>query len=105
MQLANILDIECMQVDIGKYEGRIGSLSYRLNQKDENIRLCPLDDNGSSLCCDIDESKIDSYLGNDKVRFNSLINSKSTSRIRINKMQKKRTHPIRCFEFFVKFIN
>lgn len=52
-------------------------------------KMCPLYDNGSSLCCYIEESKIDSYLGKDKSRFNSLIDSKSRSRIRIEKYEKK----------------
>lgn len=164
MELAELVDIECMKVDIGICNDRVGSLSYRINeknenliegvqlinkyypdynpeilydeireeyyslemilksledydfqkdflqipifdfiigntdrhqnnwailQKDERIRLCPLYDNGSSLCCYIREQNIDSYLGNDRVRFNSLINSKSTSRIKIDKKLKK----------------
>lgn len=177
MQLAQLLNIECMEVDIGRYEGRIGSLSYRINkkdenliegiqlinkyypnynpeilydevneeyyslemilnslqeydfqkeffkipifdfligntdrhqnnwailQKDDNVRLCPLYDNGSSLCCYIGENNIDSYLGNDKVRFNSLINSKSTSRIRIDKKIKKEPTQLSVLKFLLE---
>ena len=46
-------------------------------------------DNGSSLCCYLLESNLDSYLGNDKIRFQSLVNTKSRSRIRIDKYNKK----------------
>lgn len=163
-EIAKLIDINCMNVDIGNYDSRLGSLSYRINNNNENliegiqlinkyypnynpetlydsekeeyysldmilhsldeydfkldflkilvfdfligntdrhqnnwailkyghsIRLCPLYDNGSSLCCYIKEENIDSYLGNDKVRFMSLVDSKSTSRIRINKIKKK----------------
>ena len=51
--------------------------------------LCPIYDNGSSLCCYIPEEKIDGYLGNDRVRLDSIINSKWKSRIRIDKKSKK----------------
>lgn len=177
MQLAKLLNIECMKVDIGSYEDRIGSLSYRINKKDENliegiqlinkyypnynpltlydeineeyysmnmilrslqdydfqkeffkipifdfligntdrhqnnwailqkdddVTLCPLYDNGSSICCYIDESKINGYLGNDRVRFNSLIDSKSTSRIRIDKKTKKEPRHLTVFKFLLE---
>lgn len=177
MQLAELLNIECMKVDVGSFDDRIGSLSYRINkkgenliegiqlinkyypnydpltlydevneeyysmdmiikslqdydfqkeffkipifdfligntdrhqnnwailQKDDDIRLCPLYDNGSSLCCYIDESKIKGYLGNDEVRFNSLIDSKSTSRIRINKKCKKEPTHLNVIRFLLE---
>jgi len=54
--------------------------------EDKSVRLrwCPLYDNGSSLCCYIDEEEISELLGNDKVRFESVVDSKSRSLIRIN---------------------
>jgi hypothetical protein len=174
MEIAKLVDIECMKVDIGKYDNRVGSLSYRINkdgenlvegiqlinkyypnynpetlfddinkeyyslemilnslkdydfqreflkipvfdfligntdrhqnnwailQKDEDVRLCPLYDNGSSLCCYVTESNIDTYLGNDKVRFNSLVDTKSTSRIRIDKYIKKEPTQLYVLKF------
>lgn len=177
MQLAELLNIECMKVDVGSFDDRIGSLSYRINekgenliegiqlinkyypnydpltlydevneeyysmdmiikslqdydfqkeffkipifdfligntdrhqnnwailQKDDDIRLCPLYDNGSSLCCYIDENNIKGYLGNDKVRFKSLIDSKSTSRIRINKKSKKEPTHLNVMGFLLE---
>lgn len=158
--IAELISIDCMKVDLGKYNSREGSLSHRINksginliegvrlinkyypnydpdslydgkkqeyyslemilnsleeytfqkeffkilifdfligntdrhqnnwailQGGESARLCPLYDNGSSLCCYILESKLDGYLGNDKVRFQSLVDTKSKSRIRIDK--------------------
>lgn len=33
MELAELVDIECMKVDIGICNDRVGSLSYRINEK------------------------------------------------------------------------
>ena len=177
MQLAKLIDIECMEVEIGKYNNRVGSLSYRINDDDENLiegiqlinkyypnynpetlyddinkeyysfemilnslsdydfcreflkipvfdfligntdrhqnnwaivqneneRLCPLYDNGSSLCCYIKENNIDDYLGNDKVRFNSIIDTKSTSRIRVDKYIKKEPAQLNVLKFMREY--
>lgn len=73
--------------------------NWAILQSDKNTRLCPLYDNGSSLCCYIQESQIDSYLGNDKMRFNSLVNSKSTSRIRLDKKIKKEPRQLEVLEY------
>lgn len=172
--IATIIDIKCMKVELGTYNSRLGSLSYRINREDENLiegiqlinkyypqyngellydiekkeyyslemilnslkeydfqqeflkiplfdflignsdrhqsnwailqsdknfKLCPLYDNGSSLCCYIPESKVDSYLGNDIRRFQSLVNSKSKSRIRINKKLKKEPTHLEVLNF------
>lgn len=56
---------------------------------DNNYRMCPMYDNGSSLCCYLLEEKLDSYLGKDISRFNSLVNTKSKARIRIDTYSKK----------------
>lgn len=63
--------------------------NWAVLQSNQILRICPLYDNGSSLCCYIEEKKIDTYLGKDLVRFNSLVNSKSRSRIRVDKLSKK----------------
>ncbi len=67
--------------------------------KDKYTELCPLYDNGSSLCCYIPELKIDGYLGNDKVRFQSIVDSKSKSRIRIDKKDKKEPTHFEVLEY------
>lgn len=173
-QIGNIIGIETARIDIGTYHGRIGCMSYLLNEQKEQIiegalfisqihpdydmeqmvekvsgryycidhllevseapvivnkwiemmlfdfiigntdrhqnnwamlihfehssignsaqiRVCPLYDNGSSLCCYINENNVDSYLGRDTNRFKSLTETKSRSMIRIDGFQKK--HP------------
>ena len=54
------------------------------------IEPCPLYDNGSSLCCYIRDDMLRDYLGNDLLRFQSLVDSKSLSLVRIDPYQKKR---------------
>lgn len=172
--IAALINVACMKVELGKYDSRLGSLSYRINredenliegiqllnkyyphynektlydnerdeyyslemilnslkeydfqmeflkipvfdfligntdrhqsnwailQRDKNLKLCPLYDNGSSFCCYILEPQIDSYLGNDRRRFQSLVDTKSTSRIRVNKKQKKEPTQLQVLEF------
>lgn len=175
--LAGLLDLECAKIEIGRYNSRIGSMSYQINRsredlieginlinkiypnyspytmyddskqeyyslemilnsleeynlKDEfikilvfdfligntdrhqnnwavlsyldKIRLCPIYDNGSSLCCYIEEEKIGSFFGKDKVRFNSIVTSKSKSRVRIDKMERKEPTHLEVLEYILK---
>lgn len=62
---------------------------------DEKISIqlsqCPLYDNGSSLCCYVKDSEVETYIGKDVLRFDSLVNSKSKSIIRIDGT--KKAHP------------
>lgn len=48
------------------------------------VRQCPLYDNGSSLCCYVNEGQVEQYSDNDIRRFESLVDSKSKSIIRID---------------------
>jgi hypothetical protein len=54
------------------------------------VRWSPLYDNGSSLCCFINNEELNQLLGKDKERFEALVDSKSRSRIRIDGFRKKR---------------
>lgn len=57
------------------------------------MRWSPLYDNSSSLCAYIAEEQIDSYLGNDIKRWQSLVDTKSKSLIRCTESEAKRpTH-------------
>mgnify|MGYP001146384847 CR=1 FL=1 len=58
--------------------------NWALIMEDKKLGLSPLYDNSSSLCAYVQEAKIDHYLGNDTVRWKSLVDSKSKSLIRIN---------------------
>lgn len=171
--LASLINVDCMEVELGKYNSRIGSLSYRINREDEkliegielinrhyphydeqklydserreyyslemilrslednlqtdfltipifdfligntdrhhsnwavlqrgnSIEPCPLYDNGSSLCCYIQDLQLANYLGNDKHRFQALVDSKSRSRIRVNKLLKKEPTHLEVLRF------
>ncbi len=168
-EIAGILDIPCAKVEIGTYNGRLGSISYKINKDNEflleginfinksypnydidtlydpveqvyysfpmispiieslsfekefvemvafdalignsdrhhsnwallvafqslnklRVSFSPLYDNGSSLCCYIKEKDIDSFLGKDTRRLQSLVQTKSKSRIRIDAFNKK----------------
>lgn len=67
--------------------------NWAILQKGTETRICPLYDNGSSLCFCLSEDNIKTYLGNDKMKFNSLVDSKSKSMIRISSTVNKRpTH-------------
>ncbi|MEK6263776.1 MAG: HipA domain-containing protein [Clostridium sp.] len=73
--------------------------NWAVIQCGNSVRICPIYDNGSSLCCYFKEENLDYYLGKDKVRFNAIVNSKSKSRIRINKKLKKEPTHLEMLEY------
>lgn len=167
-RLGQLLDVKTAKVDIGTYHGRIGSMSYQVNQSNQElregiyfisscyqhydaekmidtqtgqryclemifksieargyvktraslvemmmfdflignadrhqsnwaglytyypetnkkgVRRCPLYDNGSSLCCYVNDGQIEKMFGRDPGPFRALADSKSRSIIRID---------------------
>lgn len=53
------------------------------------LRKCPLYDNGSSLCCYVNDAQLDKMFGRDPGPFNALVDTKSKSIIRIDGSRKK----------------
>jgi len=79
---------------IGNRDRHQNNWAYLLPIEDKGkkiirVRPCPLYDNGSSLCCYINETQLDDYLGRDKNRINALVDTKSKSAIRIDSSIKK----------------
>ena len=67
--------------------------NWALISENDDMRWSPLYDNGSSLCSYISESQVKEYLGNDMLRWNALVDTKSRSRIRRTVFEKKQpTH-------------
>lgn len=65
-------------------------LKVSTDKKRIRLRRCPLYDNGSSLCCYVNESQLAAYARRDTKRFDALVDSKSKSMIRIDGSTKKR---------------
>lgn len=66
------------------------------------VRQCPLYDNGSSLCCYVNERQVELYAEKDIHRFEALVDSKSRSMIRINGTEKARPRHRDVVEYLVK---
>ena len=74
-----------------RHQSNWGLLWTASTEKNQiRLRRCPLYDNGSSLCCYVNDTQISSYLGKDMHRFDALVDSKSKSMIRIDGSVKKR---------------
>ncbi len=66
------------------------------------FRFAPLYDNSSALCSHIYEDDIEKYLGNDEMKFNALINTKSKSSIRIDGNNKRFPTHIEVIKYLKK---
>ncbi len=64
--------------------------NIRESQEKHITQRCPLYDNGSSLCCYVNETQYGNLLGKDAGPFNALVDSKSRSAIRIDGNKKGR---------------
>ena len=79
---------------IGNSDRHQNNWAYLLPIEDKGkriirVRPCPLYDNGSSLCCYINDLQVMEYLGKDMRRMKALVDSKSRSAIRIDPSTKK----------------
>lgn len=74
--------------------------NWGILKKDGEIAgMAPIYDNGSSLCSYIPENQIDDFLGTDRLKFNALVDTKSRSRIRIDKHNKKEPTHLEVIEY------
>lgn len=85
----DFLTIPIFDALIGNSDRHHSNWGIVKNKTNGNIRLSPLYDNGSSLCCLIDSKNAESFL-RDKMRFESLIFGKSKSMIRWTKLNRIR---------------
>lgn len=65
----------------------------------KSFSFAPFFDHGSSLCAYIPEKNVELYLGKDRIKFESLVNSKSKSRIRIDGSSKKEPSHMEVMEY------
>lgn len=66
------------------------------------VRQCPLYDNGSSLCCYVNEEQVELYAEKDRRRFDALVDSKSKSMIRIDGAVKARPRHKEVVQYLVR---
>lgn len=67
--------------------------------EDGKLRWSPLYDNSSSLCAYISEEQISGYLGKDKNRWNSLVDTKSRSLLRCKEFDEKRPTHLKVMKY------
>lgn len=65
------------------------------------LSQCPLYDNGSSLCCYVNESQVEMYGGKDEHRFEALVDSKSKSMIRVDGLNKVRPRHLEVVHYLL----
>lgn len=73
-----------------RHQSNWAILAYIVDSAKKTIRArkCPLYDNGSSLCCYVNDSQLDKMFGKDPRPFNALVDTKSRSIIRIDGSRK-----------------
>lgn len=64
-----------------------------------DYKISPLYDNSSSLCAYLSPEQIIGYLGKDKLKWNSLVDTKSKSRIKCNILEKKTPTHIQVLKY------
>ena len=81
------------------------ALLMRISSKDPitvQVRQCSLYDNGSSLCCYVNASQVETYSDNDVRRFDALVDSKSKSMIRIDGLKKARPRHREVIQYLIQ---
>jgi hypothetical protein len=76
--------------------------NWAIIENQNNLKFAPLYDNSSSLCAYINDDKIDSYVKPNSNRWNSLVDTKSKSRIRLKKNDKKAPTHRQVIEYLLK---
>ncbi len=73
-----------------RHQSNWAILASFTNTSEEAIRIrkCPLYDNGSSLCCYVNNDQVNNMFGKDPGPFNALVDSRSRSIIRIDGTKK-----------------
>ncbi len=92
-----IMIFDCLIGNSDRHQSNWAIIKKDINGSE--AKLAPLYDNGSSLCCYIQENQIESYLGKDELKFNSIIFTKSRSRIRLNGKVKKSPEHFEVLKF------
>lgn len=89
-QLFNVFIFDAL---IGNTDRHQSNWAILFPKNINDVHVCPIYDNGSSLCCYVRDDQIPEILGKDKNRFNALVRTRSTSRVRINcSIKKEPTH-------------
>lgn len=73
--------------------------NWAVIRTDKGTEFSPLYDNGSSLCSYISDEQAKTYLGNDLLRWKSLVDTKSKSLIRRTKNDLKRPTHLEMIQF------
>lgn len=68
-------------------------------KNDKDIRMSPLYDNSSSLCAYINQKELLECLGKDKMKWKSVVDTKSKSIIRITSEDKKRPTHLKVLQY------
>lgn len=71
-----------------RHQSNWAVLAWFTEQKKIQWRKCPLYDNGSSLCCYVNNGQLDQIFGRDPGPFRALVDTKSRSIIRIDSSRK-----------------
>ncbi|MEG0153886.1 MAG: HipA domain-containing protein [Lachnospiraceae bacterium] len=77
--------------------------NWALIMENKKFRVSPLYDNSSSLCAYVKESKIEQYLGKDLLLWNSLVDTKSKSLIRITNRDKRQPTHLEVLKFLKNY--